>query len=49
MRYIKHLKSSSTVNRNASGLMANSSDLSLPATRQVAAQFPAQHVLFTNV
>jgi hypothetical protein len=28
--------------------MANSSDLSLPATRQVAAQFPAQHLLFTN-
>ena len=28
--------------------MANSSDLSLPATRQVAAQSPTQHLLLTN-
>jgi chorismate mutase len=27
---------------------SNSSDLSLPVTSQVAAQFPAQHLLFTN-
>jgi len=28
--------------------MANGSDLSLPATRQEAARFPVQHLLFTN-